>query len=401
MTPNNNKQLGPYSCNKGAIRGEDMIMLLATVFPIIWQMRRLHTRPEAGQCTTRLDLLRDPADHSRALALGAPEPGLKPQKRSGGRPDPIGVTDEVVMMANGSAYPVVDSVPVMLRPERLAHDGDEPSDLDDSPVAEACEDARAQSARVNGATTDKAKRSLRRIYSDVDPMSFPYDIAQWVESGIIGGPYAAAMSHIGPVEGEVVLQLGGIGSQALRLIRAGAEHAVVVSPVVSELLRGVALARAFGVSDQLTFVAGVAEELPLGDSSVSVVYAESTMHHTRTEAAFPEVARVLRPGGRYASIDVWQGRSRRVAARAFAADRDGRVCRPLDGGRVRPALESLNDVSVSHHGCLVRHPLAAMARVGIELPPAMGLKVSLLEDAVPLGPLTKSLASIVCIRGTG
>ncbi len=55
-----------------------------------------------------------------------------------------------------------------------------------------------------------------------------------------------------------------------------------------------------------TFHVGVAESLPLVDASVDVALSTDSFHHWNDRAAgVREVARVLRPGGRFFLADIW------------------------------------------------------------------------------------------------
>ena len=53
-----------------------------------------------------------------------------------------------------------------------------------------------------------------------------------------------------------------------------------------------------------------AEEIPVGSSSYDMVIAASAWHRVDEERAVPEVARVLRPGGRLSLV--WSGPDRSV-----------------------------------------------------------------------------------------
>ena len=57
-------------------------------------------------------------------------------------------------------------------------------------------------------------------------------------------------------------------------------------------------------------LAGQAEEIPVGASSVDVVIAQSAWHWVDESRAIPEVARVLRPAGRLSLV--WTGPDRSV-----------------------------------------------------------------------------------------
>ncbi len=71
-------------------------------------------------------------------------------------------------------------------------------------------------------------------------------------------------------------------------------------------MRAVLASRTKGVE----ILDGVAEELPAADSSYDVVTAQSAWHWVDESRAIPEVARVLRPGGRLALV--WNGTNRTV-----------------------------------------------------------------------------------------
>ena len=64
------------------------------------------------------------------------------------------------------------------------------------------------------------------------------------------------------------------------------------------------------VSGELEVLDGRAEEIPVADSSFDVVIAQSAWHWVDEERAVPEVARVLRPGGRLSLV--WTGPDRSV-----------------------------------------------------------------------------------------
>jgi SAM-dependent methyltransferase len=108
-------------------------------------------------------------------------------------------------------------------------------------------------------------------------------------------------------EGESVVDLGtGTGAVAERAAAAvgpsGAVTAVDVSPEMLELARG-RLAKL----DNVSIVEGRGEQIPADDSSVDVVLASlSLMYVIDRQAAAGEIARVLRPGGRFVAA-VWAG----------------------------------------------------------------------------------------------
>lgn len=71
---------------------------------------------------------------------------------------------------------------------------------------------------------------------------------------------------------------------------------------------------------------GTAEEIPLEDNSVDVVLVAQAWHWVDPERAIPEVARVLRPGGRLGLV--WNTRDERLGwvrelGRIIGSDGDG------------------------------------------------------------------------------
>lgn len=101
-----------------------------------------------------------------------------------------------------------------------------------------------------------------------------------------------------------VVDLGaGTGILSRALLRLG--HQVV--PVEPDPAMRERLAAA---SPGLTPLAGYAEQIPLPDASVDAVVAGQAYHWFDREAAHPEIARVLRPGGRFAAI--WNRRDESV-----------------------------------------------------------------------------------------
>jgi SAM-dependent methyltransferase len=71
--------------------------------------------------------------------------------------------------------------------------------------------------------------------------------------------------------------------------------------MIGEAQAATASARILGVADRFEYLVAVAEEIPLADEAVDVALSDGCVHHMRTEIAFPEIARVLRPGGRFAA----------------------------------------------------------------------------------------------------
>jgi SAM-dependent methyltransferase len=117
------------------------------------------------------------------------------------------------------------------------------------------------------------------------------------------GPSAEALEWLLPPGATDVLEIGAGTGILTRLLAERVEHVTAVEPDdrMRALLAGVA-----GVE----VLAGRAEELPVPDGSCDAVLAASAWHWVDEERAVPEVARVLRLGGRLSLV--WSGTDRSV-----------------------------------------------------------------------------------------
>src|SRR6516225_6007955 len=113
-----------------------------------------------------------------------------------------------------------------------------------------------------------------------------------------------AIDWLLPTGARNVLDLGaGTGKLTTRLVERGLD-VVAVDPIAEmlEMLRK-------SLPDTPALL-GTAEEIPLADNSVDAVLVAQAWHWFNPQRAIPEVARVLRPGGRLGLV--WNTRDERL-----------------------------------------------------------------------------------------
>ena len=113
-----------------------------------------------------------------------------------------------------------------------------------------------------------------------------------------------AIDWLLPTGARNVLDLGaGTGKLTTRLVERGLD-VVAVDPIpdMLEVLRA--------SLPETVALLGTAEEIPLQDNSVDAVLVAQAWHWVDPERAIPEVARVLRPGGRLGLV--WNTRDERL-----------------------------------------------------------------------------------------
>ncbi|WP_197382309.1 class I SAM-dependent methyltransferase [Mycolicibacterium mengxianglii] len=113
-----------------------------------------------------------------------------------------------------------------------------------------------------------------------------------------------AIDWLLPDGARTVLDLGaGTGKLTTRLVERGLD-VIAVDPL-AEMLELLSAA----LPDTPALL-GTAEEIPLADNSVDAVLVAQAWHWVDPERAIPEVARVLRPGGRLGLV--WNSRDERL-----------------------------------------------------------------------------------------
>jgi SAM-dependent methyltransferase len=118
------------------------------------------------------------------------------------------------------------------------------------------------------------------------------------------GPSSEALDWLLPDGATDVLEIGAGTGILTRLLAERIEHLTAIEP--DDRMRAVLAA----ADPRVELLAGQAEEIPADSSSFDVVIAQSAWHWVDESRAVPEVARVLRPGGRLSLV--WTGPDRSV-----------------------------------------------------------------------------------------
>jgi SAM-dependent methyltransferase len=160
-----------------------------------------------------------------------------------------------------------------------------------------------------------------------------------------GVPTAVADLH----DGETVLDLGsGAGADVLiSARRVGPTGKAIGVDMTNEML---ALARANAADagvENVEFIKGYLEELPIPDASVDVVISNCVINLAADKATvLREAARVLRPGGRFAISDVITDPDLDAAMRTDIAAWTGCIAGALTEREFRSAMESAGFIGV-------------------------------------------------------
>jgi ubiquinone/menaquinone biosynthesis C-methylase UbiE len=178
-----------------------------------------------------------------------------------------------------------------------------------------------------------------------------------------GVPTAVADLH----EGEIVLDLGaGAGADVLiSARRVGPTGKAIGIDMTDEMLD---LARANAAQaglENVEFIKGYLEDLPLPDSSVDVVISNCVINLAADKSiVIREAARVLRPGGRFAVSDVIAGPDLDQATRADVAAWTGCIAGALTEVEFRTLLEraGFDDIQIRPTHDVHAHAVAAIVR---------------------------------------
>jgi arsenite methyltransferase len=168
-------------------------------------------------------------------------------------------------------------------------------------------------------------------------------------------------------EGETVLDLGsGAGADVLiSARRVGPTGRAIGLDMTDEML---SLARANAAEagvENVEFLKGYLEDMPLGDATVDVVISNCVINLSGDKPqVLREAARVLRPGGRFAVSDVIADPGMDEQTRADMAAWTGCIAGALTEAEFRSALAAagLEDVEIRETHRVHEHAAAAIIR---------------------------------------
>ena len=138
------------------------------------------------------------------------------------------------------------------------------------------------------------------------PLPARYDrLAEILSFGQNGRWRRAMVAQIGSVPDGVVLDVAsGTAGVAIQLAERAGARVLGVDLTEQMLRRGKSNVTAAGKSGRISLVAGRAEQLPLPDGSVDALTFTYLLRYVNDpQATLAELARVLKPGGRVASLE--------------------------------------------------------------------------------------------------
>ncbi len=339
-----------------------------------------------------------------------------PISRKGGKAIPIGITERLLVNADGTqAYPIIDEFPVLLAPELLVKKGlierHKTVDLQDKKYAEAYAEMEVYN-KVNEELADTSITSeadfLFGLMGALTPESdylalkkhFPKPEEKWIDAKHDSLGQLEAYTYLAPVEEKVFLQLGGSGAHAVKALLAGANIALLLTPMIEEARVAMKVAKKFGVEDKLGCIIAVGEELPFEKESIDCVYSGGCFHHMRLDYASKELHRVLKMGGKFSGVDPWKTLLHTIGTNVIGKREKSVFCKPITPERLAPMQSQFSDITVSHHGPVLRYVFLALEKAKLNFPITTMFKISKIDDSLGKAIGIQKHGGSIMIAGT-
>lgn len=300
-----------------------------------------------------------------------------------------GFGDESLFLRAGSdrLYPVIGEFPILLEPECIIPTGDQRViDLTSPQYHEAYVEMNHYNAMGHHEVVDISERHQVGLMAGMKPGmessgTFPDPIEEWIDAQHDSLSQYQAYSFLSNIRDRRFLQLGGSGAHCVKALLAGASEAILLTPMLGEALFAKALAEKYSVGDKLFCVIAVGEELPFKESSMDLIYSGGCLHHMRTELAFAEFKRVLKPKGRFACVDPWKTNLHKIGTKILGKREVDVFCKPIDPARLE-SVSTFKTHHVSFNGPVLRYFFLGLSKFGISPTPATMLKITKFENAI-------------------
>ena len=322
--------------------------------------------------------------------------------------EPMGRSPYVLLREDHAcAYPVIDEIPILLVPEQLTLSG-KSRDFDSlchANYAEAYEEmefyneeAMLEAVKIKDSVSYAIIRPI--LNSDEVNLSFPYPRVVWIDAIYDCAAQWDAYISMCPIQGKAILQLGGKGIHAVKMLLAGADEAWLITPMVGEALCARALACEAGVEGNLHCVVAVAEELPFVSEMFDGIYSGGCLHHFQIMPAVQEASRVLRKGGTFAAVEPWKAAMYTIGTKIFGQRESGACCRPLTETRLAPLFLAFREAKIVHHGATTRYLLLALNKLGVKCSLSTVWRLNSADDKLSsIQPRLRKMGSSVAVLG--
>lgn len=303
--------------------------------------------------------------------------------------------DGVLLTQDGTiAFPVVDHFPALMWPDAIIGNCVQAEvDLSDRTYAEAYSEMAfynpvgAKQADTFLSTPLHREFQILAQRTTESRQDFPDPVDLWIESAHDSGAQTDVYRYLAPLVGKAFLQLGGDGRHAVKALLAGADQAVLVTPMVGEAKFAYALAESLAVADRLSCVLGLGEEMPFMDETFNAIYSPGCLHHMRLDIVLPELRRVLKKGGRFAAHEPWRAPVYGVGTWLFGKREHGLFnrtqsvfCSPITRQRLASLFDIFPDHVVRNHGPILRYPMIVMSKLGLRLPTWWMIRIAKADD---------------------